>query len=216
MDSGPPESNAATAEAELAAIEARLTALELEKQSLFERKRQLVAAKQVNDQTMSPIEVPVSTGDKIELFRSLFRGREDIFAVRWESSQGRRGYAWPATMSGARGSVTNRKSSVETVAIRLSCPWMIARSTRICPVRKRSDCIPYCATITPGCWPWILTRVIGNSQYRPSEMSVKSMPYLVQWSVPVPSIGNINRLLRVDTHLLLSAGLADLSKFPGY
>ena len=93
MDSGPPESNAATAEAELAAIEARLTALELEKQSLFERKRQLVAAKQVNDQTMSPIEVPVSTGDKIELFRSLFRGREDIFAVRWESSQGRRGYA---------------------------------------------------------------------------------------------------------------------------
>ena len=69
--------------------------------------------------------------------------------------------------------------NVETVATRLSRPWMIARSTRICLGRQRSGCIRYCATITRGFWPWILTKVIGKSQYKPSGVSVKNMPYLV-------------------------------------
>ncbi|TXS92194.1 DEAD/DEAH box helicase [Parahaliea maris] len=68
-------------------------ALELERQSLLERKRQLVAMERVNDRTVPAIEVPVSTGDKIALFRSLFRGRDDVHALRWENTQGRRGYA---------------------------------------------------------------------------------------------------------------------------
>jgi hypothetical protein len=29
---------------------------------------------------------------RIELFRSLFRGRDDVYAIRWESSDGRSGY----------------------------------------------------------------------------------------------------------------------------
>ena len=33
------------------------------------------------------------TDDKISLFRSLFRGREDVYAVRWESKNGRSGYS---------------------------------------------------------------------------------------------------------------------------
>lgn len=36
---------------------------------------------------------PVSTQDKINLFRSLFLGRPDVFARRWESSQGKAGYS---------------------------------------------------------------------------------------------------------------------------
>jgi hypothetical protein len=35
----------------------------------------------------------LSTEQKIELFRSLFRGREDVYAVRWESPNGRYGYS---------------------------------------------------------------------------------------------------------------------------
>jgi hypothetical protein len=31
--------------------------------------------------------------EKIKLFRSLFRGREDIYAVRWEGRTGRSGYS---------------------------------------------------------------------------------------------------------------------------
>ncbi len=34
-----------------------------------------------------------SSESKIELFRSLFLGREDIYALRWESNKGRAGYA---------------------------------------------------------------------------------------------------------------------------
>ncbi len=37
---------------------------------------------------------PVLTPDeKVELFRELFRGREDVHAVRWESPDGRKGYS---------------------------------------------------------------------------------------------------------------------------
>jgi hypothetical protein len=34
-----------------------------------------------------------STNQKIELFRSLFKGREDVFPIRWESKNGRTGYS---------------------------------------------------------------------------------------------------------------------------
>jgi hypothetical protein len=40
-------------------------------------------------------------GDKIALFRRLFRGREDVYAHRWEARDGRSGYS-PALRSGAR------------------------------------------------------------------------------------------------------------------
>ena len=36
---------------------------------------------------------PLNTGQKIALFRSLFRGREDVYAQRWESPDGRSGYS---------------------------------------------------------------------------------------------------------------------------
>ena len=36
---------------------------------------------------------PLTADRKVELFRSLFRGRDDVFAVRWESRKGRAGYS---------------------------------------------------------------------------------------------------------------------------
>jgi len=38
-------------------------------------------------------DVSWSREDKVRLFRSLFRGREDVFAIRWESKKGRSGYS---------------------------------------------------------------------------------------------------------------------------
>ena len=35
----------------------------------------------------------LSTEQKIQLFRSLFHGREDVYAIRWEGSHGRQGYS---------------------------------------------------------------------------------------------------------------------------
>ncbi|MCB1688979.1 MAG: hypothetical protein KDI33_10850 [Halioglobus sp.] len=60
---------------------------------------------QVNEQTIPAIEVPMSTGDKIALFRSLFRGRDYIYVLRWENGQGVEVMPWPEKMCGARGLV---------------------------------------------------------------------------------------------------------------
>ncbi len=39
---------------------------------------------------ISPSTSNLSNDAKVRLFRELFRGREDVFAVRWESPDGRR------------------------------------------------------------------------------------------------------------------------------
>ena len=44
---------------------------------------------------------------KVALFRSLFRGREDIYPVRWESKKGRLVVLQPAGTSGIVHSVTS-------------------------------------------------------------------------------------------------------------
>lgn len=41
----------------------------------------------------APVKSSLSTPEKITLFRSLFRGREDVYAQRWESQDGRTGYS---------------------------------------------------------------------------------------------------------------------------
>lgn len=41
----------------------------------------------------TPNRPKLSTAEKIALFRSLFRGREDVYAQRWESPDGRSGYS---------------------------------------------------------------------------------------------------------------------------
>jgi superfamily II DNA or RNA helicase len=41
----------------------------------------------------APNKAKLSTSEKIALFRSLFRGREDVYAQRWDSPDGRSGYS---------------------------------------------------------------------------------------------------------------------------
>ena len=54
----------------------------------------------------------LTTPQKIELFRSLFRGRDDVYAARWESPDGRHGYS-PAAQRDWKAyhaaSIENRK-----------------------------------------------------------------------------------------------------------
>ena len=50
----------------------------------------------VAEGTAPPVETPdrLSTRkEKIDLFRSLFRGREDVYAVQWENRKGKSGYS---------------------------------------------------------------------------------------------------------------------------
>jgi hypothetical protein len=56
-------------------------------------------------QTEVPIAIP-SPEAKISLFRGLFRGRQDVYAERWEGRNGRLGYMpasernWGALLAG--------------------------------------------------------------------------------------------------------------------
>jgi hypothetical protein len=58
-------------------------------------------------QTVIPVEIisesrsagPPAPERKITLFRTLFRGREDIYAVRWEGKNGRSGYSPAGVMN---------------------------------------------------------------------------------------------------------------------
>jgi hypothetical protein len=52
-----------------------------------------VAAKEPSLSEPSEQPSALSTAEKVALFRKLFRGRSDIFPVRWESNKGRSGYA---------------------------------------------------------------------------------------------------------------------------
>lgn len=65
------------------------------------RLRELLAEHRIepSSELRVPVQRPVapptsklSSDSKVRLFRELFRGREDVYAARWESSDGRKGY----------------------------------------------------------------------------------------------------------------------------
>ena len=65
--------------------------------ALAELKRQYLATLSCANSQQSPIEIPIqaplSPENKIAMFRSYFRGREDVYARRWENRAGRSGYS---------------------------------------------------------------------------------------------------------------------------
>jgi hypothetical protein len=86
----------------------RITFLEAECAKLRSenhRLRALIERREVRDPTLAPPDGTASstadvsirydspTADKLALFRSLFRGREDVYPLRWESKAGRSGYS---------------------------------------------------------------------------------------------------------------------------
>ncbi|PPI82410.1 DNA helicase [Marinobacter maroccanus] len=74
-------------EDELAAIARKLSELEREKAALLSRKNELHASAKRSAATQ------LTPDQKAELFRNFFRGRQDVYAVRWHGSGGRSGYA---------------------------------------------------------------------------------------------------------------------------
>ena len=74
------------------ALENKIQALGAERASLMQ---QLIHLKKLTDQNSSDAITQYSTSvDKIQLFRNLFRGREDVYPKRWENSKtGKSGYS---------------------------------------------------------------------------------------------------------------------------
>ena len=78
---------------ELKTIDRRLMELEKEKEQLQNRRDLLV--KQISSQNSNQgnSSQNLSTAEKINLFKSYFFGRDDVFATRWENVNGRSGYS---------------------------------------------------------------------------------------------------------------------------
>lgn len=78
-------------------IRRRLARLEAEREALEDRLAKLDASESPapdGDWHGGPVTSRSPAGEKIALFRSLFRGREDVFPKRWENSRtGKTGYA---------------------------------------------------------------------------------------------------------------------------
>lgn len=73
----------------VAAIDARLAALEAERAHLLVQRAEIKAS----EAERIPVSEELSPGQKVAIFRGLFRGRTDVFATRWQNQQGRSGYS---------------------------------------------------------------------------------------------------------------------------
>lgn len=51
-----------------------------------------VASVTASSASVAPVTTSSSAAEKVALFRSLFRGRDDVYAARWDSKDGRSGY----------------------------------------------------------------------------------------------------------------------------
>lgn len=69
------------------AIDKRLLEIAAEKEALLRLKKQLLQQQHpLNTETFS-------SEEKLNIFKSLFKGRSDIFATRWENTRGKSGYS---------------------------------------------------------------------------------------------------------------------------
>ncbi len=75
-------------------IERRLSELESERNSLIKKREALIQIRTSSQANTQVTSLMLSVNQKVELFKRLFRGREDVFARRWQNSTGRSGYSF--------------------------------------------------------------------------------------------------------------------------
>lgn len=106
--------------------------------------------------------VPATPSEKVDLFRSLFRGREDIYPKLWENAKtGRTGYAPRALTNGSEVFAKSRVYGVASARIKRFCRsptalyWTISgdielsASTHCCGTRHAGFSLPT-LTSEPG------------------------------------------------------------------
>lgn len=84
---------------ELRALDAELESIERRKAAILERRREILALKVAPGGVVQAR----STQQKVELFSALFKGRKDVYALRWENQQGRSGYSVACANEWAKG-----------------------------------------------------------------------------------------------------------------
>ncbi|MES9851761.1 MAG: hypothetical protein ABW170_08015 [Candidatus Thiodiazotropha sp. L084R] len=80
-----------------------MTEIEQEKQQLIALREELQKSKPT-----PPVSGSFSPEQKIAIFKSLFRGRTDIFANRWQNQKGRSGYSVACNNEWVQGICNNK------------------------------------------------------------------------------------------------------------
>ncbi len=114
---------------EIGAIQERLVALDAERTALESRLAGLLTLQMERpipaatpSSTTGTMTGTASPAIKIALFRSLFRGREDIFPKRWSNPKsGKQGIRQPAPTNGCRACVDSPRSNAEIAPTGTSC-----------------------------------------------------------------------------------------------
>lgn len=163
---------------ELEKIDERLSKLEQEKQSLLKWKHQLLARDGVSNEIAYAAKAPASTREKVALFGSLFRGREDVHAVRWENKQGRHGYALACDSEWRRGICHKPK---------VKCGECRNQAFQLLDDRALYEHLSGQRTVglyplLPGDYTWLLALDFDKSDW---EEAVKALRYACsEWEIP--------------------------------
>jgi TOTE conflict system primase-like protein len=175
---------------EIAAVRERLARLESERAELEASLNKLLSAQQARQS--APLDAPVTSASspaaKIGLFRSLFRGRDDVFPKRWENPKiGKAGYApacaneWVPRICGKPrvkcGDCPNRAFLPVTDEV----PLM-----DICAGTIQSASIQFWRTRHAGFLPPISIRQLGEMTLLPSSRPARHAVFRQRLSAPAP------------------------------
>jgi hypothetical protein len=88
---------------EIDAIEQRLAELEYERNSLIQRRDDLIQKPESRQGNQQNISLTLPVNQKVDLFKRLFKGRSDVFAKRWQNATGRSGYSFACQNEWVKG-----------------------------------------------------------------------------------------------------------------
>ena len=120
---------------------------------------------------------------RIALFRSLFRGREDVYAIRWENSDGRSGYMpkadrdWKSYLERERAGP--KKVDRQTRSYR---PLTDEYCVDILLVIRRLGSIRFCRMSLAGFWRLISTKRHGRRIQQRFSLSATNSTYRRHWN----------------------------------
>ena len=87
---------------------------------------------ELNASSSSIVTKHSSMAEKTALFLSLFQGRIDIYARRWEAGTDGRATALPVKTNGSRAYVSSQRASAQSALMRSIAPMTQLPSKRIC------------------------------------------------------------------------------------
>jgi hypothetical protein len=130
----------------------------------------------------------LSVAGKVALFRSLFRGRDDVYAIRWESETGKSGYS-PASIRDwdALRLIPKSEWKKKDKETRQLLPLTDAAVHNHLAGKTTIGVYPLLPDET--CWflPWILTRTRGKKMLLHSSIRAASGTFRPRWSALDPA-----------------------------